>query len=341
MNKISLPLILFFFFSLASGNYSQDTFSIVAVDPVTGQVGSAGASCVANCLILSDVHPGRGVIHTQAYYLASNQNYARTLMNLGLSPQQIIDSMIVHDAQNNPTIRQYGIVDLIGGGRTAAYTGVNCNDYKNHIIGPTYTIQGNILLGQQILDSMKSRFLNTSGTLAQKLMAALQGAKVVGADTRCIPRNTSSRSSFIRVARPQDTLGVLYLHLAVYDTPVNKDPIDSLQVLFNQWIPTSVEENSSLTPKQIVLYQNYPNPFNPSTTIKFSINNRLNINIKIYNSIGEEIMVILNESKELGTHEVIWNADNMPSGIYYYKLTAMDNKGNLVSVDSKKLALIK
>ncbi|MCC6864825.1 MAG: DUF1028 domain-containing protein [Ignavibacteria bacterium] len=119
---------------LVNNFYSQDTFSITAVDPVTGYVGSAGASCVAGSIILSDVHPNRGVIHTQAYYLSSNQVYARNLMNQGLSPQQIIDSLVLHDAQNNPTIRQYGITDFIGNTvRTAGYTGVNCTNYKNHV----------------------------------------------------------------------------------------------------------------------------------------------------------------------------------------------------------------
>ena len=207
-------LFLFAFLFIYNICYSQDTFSICAVDPVTGQIGSAGASCVTDVTILTDVHPGWGVVHTQASWLAANQNYARTLMNLHIPPSAIIDSMVAHDAQNNPTIRQYGIVDLgIGSGpRRAAYTGVNCNDYKNHIIGPTYTIQGNILLGQQILDSMEARFNRATGSLAVKLMAALQGAKVIGADTRCAVRGTSSQSSFIRVAKPGDST-TLYLSL--------------------------------------------------------------------------------------------------------------------------------
>ena len=159
---------------------AQDTFSIVAVDSITGEVGSAGASCLDNSqiaggvLIISDVHPGRGVIHTQAYWLTSNQNTATTRMDLGDSPQEIIDYLVNNDAQNNSSIRQYGIVDFNGSGspRTAAFTGSNTDDYKNHIIGPNYTIQGNILLGQQILDSMESRFLSEPGGLACKLMAA-------------------------------------------------------------------------------------------------------------------------------------------------------------------------
>src|SRR5262245_18997822 len=169
----------------------QDTFSICAVDSVTGQVGSAGATCITSAstsaIIISDVHPGVGVIHTQSYWLAANQAYGSSLMDLGtLSPQMILDSLTAHDAQGNNTIRQYGVVDLVGGGRSAAFTGVNCNNYKNHITGSGYPIQGNILLGQQVLDSMEARFLSTPGTLACRLMAALQGAKMTGADTRCM-----------------------------------------------------------------------------------------------------------------------------------------------------------
>jgi len=231
---------LFLFLLMFSSVKSQSTFSIVAVDPSTGQVGSAGASCIAGSIIISDIHPGVGIIHTQSFYIAQNQNYARYLMNQGYSPQQIIDSLVANDAQNNPQIRQYGIVDLVGGGRSAAFTGVNCFDYKGHLLGTTYAIQGNILLGPQILDSMQTRFLNTPGTLADKLMAALQGAKVIGADTRCTSLGTSSISAFIRVANPQDTTGQLHLHLNVNNTPVGVDPIDSLQVLYNMWVPVEL-----------------------------------------------------------------------------------------------------
>src|SRR5512134_3272092 len=131
--------------NLLNVNSNADTFSICAVDLSTNQVGSAGASCYNNppgCIILSDVHPGVGVIHTQASWLQTNQNYGDSLMNLGWSPQQIIDWLITHDAGNNPTVRQYGIVDMVSGGRYASYTGVNCTNWKGHLNGPTYSIQG-------------------------------------------------------------------------------------------------------------------------------------------------------------------------------------------------------
>ena len=66
------------------------TFSIVAVDTNTGEVGSAGGSCIAGSIIISDIHPGVGAIHTQAYYLPANQNYAASLMDQGYSPNEII-----------------------------------------------------------------------------------------------------------------------------------------------------------------------------------------------------------------------------------------------------------
>jgi uncharacterized Ntn-hydrolase superfamily protein len=242
---------------------SQDTFSIVAVDSITGEVGSAGASCIGapqipqGSSIISDVHPGVGAIHTQAYYISTNQNYASSLMDQGLAPQQIIDSLVANDVQNNPLIRQYGVVDFSG---AAAYTGSNCDDYKNHIAGTYYSIQGNILLGQQILDSMESRFLQAPGSLACKLMAALQGANVPGADTRCLDDGISSLSSFIRVAKPSDLAGSFYLDLNVPGIPFPYmiDPIDSLQTLFDAsgvCVSVGVEEISSLPQIQVV-----PNP---------------------------------------------------------------------------------
>ncbi|MHC1777028.1 MAG: DUF1028 domain-containing protein [Lentimicrobium sp.] len=248
INLINKMLILAILLFSGQNIFSQDTFSIVAIDSITGETGSAGASCVGSSTsyphgaqILSDVIPGTGVIHTQAAWHSTNQQRAHAWMMQGLSPQQIIDSLVAHDVGNNPTIRQYGIVDFNGGHpRSAAYTGVNCMDYKNHTARLNYSVQGNILMGQEILDSIESKFLNTPGTLADRLMAALQGAKVIGADTRCGIHNTSSQSSFLRVARLNNQPDSLYLDLYM-SYPQNLtgiypvDPIDSLQTLYDAW----------------------------------------------------------------------------------------------------------
>ena len=109
-------------------------------------------------------------------------------------------------------------------------------DYKNHILGPNYAIQGNILLDENILLSMEQSFNETIGTFTDKLMAALQGANIAGADSRCLDNNTSSLSAFIRVAKPLDEEDNYYLDLNVNNTSNGNEPIDLLQELYNQWM---------------------------------------------------------------------------------------------------------
>ena len=262
-------------------------------------------------------------------------------MNLGYSPQEIIDYMVAHDYQGNPSVRQYGVVDMINGGRYASYTGSNCTNWKGHLNGPTYSVQGNILLGPQIIDSMKARFLNTPGMLAVRLMAALQGAKVVGADTRCQTYGTSSSSAFIRVAKSTDPQGGPYwLDLSVniqnYYLP-NHDPIDSLQTLFNIWLSTvGLSGFSNSVPNEFKLYQNYPNPFNPVTTISFDLAKQSTVKLIVYDILGNVVAVLLNNNSfPPGNYEFEFDASNLASGVYIYKLISNN------FTDSKKMTVVK
>ncbi len=215
--------------------FCQDTFSIVAVDTIRMEVGSAGASCIDGSIIVSDILPGIGAIHTQSFWDQSNQNNAHQWMENGYTAQEIINLLINNDVQNNPSIRQYGVVTLDTYLRSAAYTGENCYNYKNHIIGPNYAIQGNILLGQEVLDSIEFNFLNTEGPLYVKLMAAIQGANISGADSRCLQFGTSSLSSFLRLAKEDDSIDSLYIDINVNSVENGIEPLDSLQVLFDSW----------------------------------------------------------------------------------------------------------
>lgn len=244
---------------------AQDTFSIVAVDTLTGEVGSAGASCLDNsaiaggAVIISDIIPGRGAIHTQSYWNPTNQANAHQKMLDGLSPEEIIDWLENNDVQNQPGLRQYGIVDFdeAGSSRSAAFTGVNCMDWKGHHTGTNYSIQGNILLGQEIIDSIESRFLRAEGSLADKLMAALQGANVVGADSRCAPEGVSSLSAFLRVAQADNDADSLYLDLNVPETPDGVEPIDELQSLYNEWLNWVGQYEQQRFEK---IFEVFPNP---------------------------------------------------------------------------------
>jgi uncharacterized Ntn-hydrolase superfamily protein len=308
---------------------AQDTFSICAVDLSTGEVGSAGASCIAGSVIISDVHPGTGVIHTQALYTSANQQFARSLMNAGLTPQEIIDSVLVSDSGFNPTVRQYGVAMFVNGQpQTKAYTGANCMDYKNHIEGVNYTIQGNILLGQQVLDSMESRFLNTQGDLACKLMAAMQGAKIVGADTRCMSSGNSSLSAFLRVAKPTDTVNDLFINLNVQQGPAGFEPIDSLQTLFEQvhnCSPVGVEVKK----ENDFVVTVFPNPSKNYTLVRidevvFSGKKK----IELFDNAGKNVF-----SSESVANEIKIVHQDIAQGMYRYVITSASGKkqqGNLV-----------
>ena len=270
---------LLFYAIMLVPSFSQDTFSIVAVDPETGEAGSAGASCVDNAdafggvILLSGIIPGKGGINAQATICIPhvNLNNGIAQMEAGLSPQEILDYLWNNDACNagNLTQRQYGVVDFDDNGqpRSAPFTGANCLDYAGHRTGDHYAIQGNILLGPEILDSMEARFLSTPGPLAHRLMAAMQGANVPGADIRCSDEGTSSKSSFIRVARPNDTAGQFYLELNVALAPNGVEPIDSLQVLFDEWKSTI---SSTAAPEKKGVAKVYPNPSNQHFTLEWS-----------------------------------------------------------------------
>jgi uncharacterized Ntn-hydrolase superfamily protein len=234
----------------------------------------------------------------------------------GNSPQEIIDHMVANDIQNNPHIRQYGVVDLFeGSARCAAYTGMNCDDYKDHIIGPNYTIQGNILLGQQILDSMEYYFLNTEGELACRMMAALQGAKVIGADTRCLDDGVSSLSAFLRVGQVDDPADDLYLDLVVPSTPFGVDPIDVLQEIVDEWgacVNTSVTLNDLNN-----IIKCYPNPSDGIINFELQSNIKEPVFITIYNILGEQVT---KETKVLLEGSPIRMKFN--TGLYFYEVSS-------------------
>lgn len=96
-----------------------------------------------------------------------------------------------------------------------------------------------------------------------------------------------------------------------------------------------IGENPLTVADKFSLSQNYPNPFNPSTTIKYNVPDRSQIILKVYNTNGKEIAELVNEIKSQGSYEMIFDATNLPSGIYYYKLISGE-----VS-ETKKMILIK
>jgi ligand-binding sensor domain-containing protein len=98
---------------------------------------------------------------------------------------------------------------------------------------------------------------------------------------------------------------------------------------------TAVENNHNNIPNHFELKQNYPNPFNPSTTLSFVIGHSSFVDLKVYDVLGREVATLVNEEKPAGNYQVKFNAANLPSGIYIYKLQA----GSLT--ETKKMILLK
>lgn len=95
------------------------------------------------------------------------------------------------------------------------------------------------------------------------------------------------------------------------------------------------EENLTNTPSEFDLKQNYPNPFNPTTVIEFSLPVKSKVVLSVYNILGEKIVTLVNEEKDAGNYHVPFNANNLSSGIYLYKLQANG------FIQTKKMILLK
>lgn len=100
-------------------------------------------------------------------------------------------------------------------------------------------------------------------------------------------------------------------------------------------LPTGIENYDDVIPGDFQLKQNYPNPFNPSTTIEFSISSSEYVSLVVYNLIGEKVADLVNEYLPAGAYRTKWNAENLPTGIYIYKIAA----GNFS--ESRKMLLLK
>jgi hypothetical protein len=102
------------------------------------------------------------------------------------------------------------------------------------------------------------------------------------------------------------------------------DGDDGLYIIQNDLL-VGIEDHSSPVALNFTLQQNYPNPFNPSTNISYTLENSNQVILKIYNMLGQEIEVLVNKFQKAGNYAVSFNAKNLSSGIYFYKLQVGEN----------------
>ncbi|MFI5407574.1 MAG: T9SS type A sorting domain-containing protein, partial [Nitrososphaerales archaeon] len=111
-------------------------------------------------------------------------------------------------------------------------------------------------------------------------------------------------------------------------------------VIYTEWVDaggstTNIYEDKNDLPSGFSLSQNYPNPFNPVTNIQYVVDSRQSVTLKVYDLLGNEVAVLVNEVKPAGKYEVEFSAIILPSGIYFYRLQAGD------FIETKKMILLK
>ncbi len=225
------------------------TFSIVARDPLTGELGVAVQSkflAVGSAVPFAKANVG--AIATQALANLDFGEIGLNLLQKGYSAEQVMEAL----KQLDPNIedRQFGIVDAKG--RSASFTGRNCFDYAGSIAEENLACQGNILVSEATVKALATTFKQTTGTLARRLVAALDAAQHAGGDRR------GRQSASLLVVKEKGSYGGYndrYIDLRVDDDP---EPIEKLshlldlhEMYFNKPTPEEIVNVDTEIAKQI------------------------------------------------------------------------------------------
>jgi len=157
------------------------TFSIVARDPQTGEMGVAVQShwfSVGSIVAWGEA--GVGAVATQSFVNPSFGQRGLELLKKGMTAQEVVDLLISTDEGRD--VRQLAIVDSKG--NSAAFTGSKCISEAGHVIGNNYSVQANMMLNNTVWSAMSKAFENSKGPLAERLIAALEAAQNEGGDIR-------------------------------------------------------------------------------------------------------------------------------------------------------------
>jgi uncharacterized Ntn-hydrolase superfamily protein len=164
------------------------TFSILAYDSVTGEVGGAVQSrvfSVGNGVLWAEA--GVGAVATQAVVDVSYGPQALALLRGGMAPDEVVRTVWENDPDPRPDNwskqgRQFAVMDAAG--KVAAFTGPEASEWAGHRTGPHVSAQGNILAGPDVVDRMVEAFDAAEGHLAFRLLAALEAGQAAGGDRR-------------------------------------------------------------------------------------------------------------------------------------------------------------
>jgi uncharacterized Ntn-hydrolase superfamily protein len=167
--------------SVSSPSIPVATYSIVARDPATGELGVAVQSHWFSVgAIVPWAQSGVGAVATQSFVEPSYGFKGLELMQQKIAARDALTKLVAADKEN--TVRQVAFVDALG--RAAAYTGAKCIPGAGHHIGQGYTTQANLMLTDDVPDAMAKAFEAAKGPLAERMLAALDAGQAAGGDIR-------------------------------------------------------------------------------------------------------------------------------------------------------------
>ncbi|MCU1385937.1 MAG: hypothetical protein JWL71_4634 [Acidobacteria bacterium] len=204
------------------------TFSLCAIDPVTGQSGAAVTTRVPFVgRAVPHVRAGVGAVCTQASTMVEFGPRGLDLLSKGIEPKEALAQLLASDEQRES--RQVGIIDMKG--RTAAHTGKQNNAWAGSRQGKTYTTQANIMVGPEVLEAVASTFEASEGTgapLAERMILALEAGYAKGGDKRW----GNLQSAAIKIADPNDPgRGGDFITLAI-EVGENADPVAEMKRIY-------------------------------------------------------------------------------------------------------------
>src|SRR5215831_18225920 len=206
--------------------HAMATFSIVAIDPATGDLGVAVASrYFAVGTVVPWAEANVGAIATQANVNVGYGARGLELLRQGLTAQQVMDKLFDEDTFPGKGGRQIAIVDSKG--NVAVFTGGEAQDWKGHKKGATWSAQGNILVGSHVVEAMGTAFESTNDELAEKLYAALKAGDEAGGDSR---GRQSASILVVRKGGGRNTNNDRYVYINVDDHP---EPVRELRRLLD------------------------------------------------------------------------------------------------------------
>jgi uncharacterized Ntn-hydrolase superfamily protein len=178
---ILVIIALNYIFAKEHQSMPVSTYSIVAYDEETGQLGVAVQSHWFSVgTLVPWIKAGVGAVATQSFVKVEYGPNGLKLMGKGFSAKDALKILVEEDENSN--VRQVGMVSAQGD--ASAYTGENCIQYAGHIVGKNYTVQANLMASATVPTAMVKAYETTKGELVDRLMAALEAAQKEGGDIR-------------------------------------------------------------------------------------------------------------------------------------------------------------